>query len=1138
MKKKLTKGFLSRKTFKVLLIMKLFAIFTFCFTMGVSASIYSQTTRLTINLENTTVGKAFEHVEEISEFIFLYEDKDIDLEKTVDIKFENAAIDEILQKVLEGQNVNCYFIGRQLVLTKPDIEFNNVLQKQDEIKINGVVFDTNGESLPGVSIVVKGTAIGTISDSNGEFNLTIPDDAVIIQFSFVGMKTQDVEIGGKKTFSIVMENDALDIDDVVIIGYGSMKKSDLTGSIVSVKGSDLESTSTKRVDQALQGRVTGITIQNTDGAPGGNTIIRIRGSNSVLGGNSALIVIDGLQGGDIDKLNPSDIESVEVLKDASATAIYGSRGANGVILITTKQGKIGKPTITYSLNVGAQQLSNKLDLLNAGDYARNINAVRALDNKNGTPLPIFTDEEIAGYDENGGTDWQDAIYRIAPLQNHQLTCSGGTKDVKYFLSGGYLNQEGILLNSGYKRYSFRSNVSATFNKWLSGGLNLSAVKDDGKSPAFGGESGENLTLTGAVLIAPRWGAVNPVYNEDGTYYRHPANFGPSDTWNPVASSLEVDPSVKSLNSSVNAFLNVKIIDGLELNFAGYANVVNSTTSKFYNEETKQGLPVNGKAGYGYLMNGTWEYYQGSAKIKYDKTIGIHHINVIAVAEQSSSQWNGSDLRASQFTVTETGLNALASASQVINYSVAYKRALKSYLGRVNYSLMDKYLLTASYRADGSSVFGVNNKWGYFPSASVAWKLSEEGFIKDLDLFKLFKFRFSWGVTGNQAISPYQTQASIGSGQNYPWNGRDNTDVGFGLTRPSNEDLKWESTEQLNLGLDLAMFDGRLTATFDIYKKSTTNLLLYRQLPTSTGFDAIIDNIGETENKGLEIQIGGDPVVGVFHWNTNFNISFNKNMVISLGDNDKISYTSTYGGYGITDDLMYLRPGEPFGIMEGYGYEGTWNTDEKEAAAVYGQLPGDSHYTDVNEDDIVDVNDIMQIGSALPKFVYGWNNTFSYKNFDLDFLFNGVYGNDIFNQTRIRLENAYEATSSNILNRWTPDNQNTDVPAYIDEATRSEASLVRKIYDVDKRTGRWVEDGSYIRLKNLVFGYNVPKQYISRVGISSLRVYVSGTNLLTFTKYSGYDPEVSSFHSNDAQLGIDLGNYPTAKVYSFGLNITF
>ncbi len=457
----------------------------------------------------------------------------------------------------------------------------------------------------------------------------------------------------------------------------------------------------------------------------------------------------------------------------------------------------------------------------------------------------------------------------------------------------------------------------------------------------------------------------------------------------------------------------------------------------------------------------------------------------------------------------------------------------------NYVFDEKYLVTASYRADGSSVFGENNKWGYFPSASVAWRASQESFIRDLNLFSDLKLRASWGITGNQAIDPYETLARVSSGANYPYNGGEGTELGYFIANAPNPNLKWESTTQTNVGIDFALFNGRLTVTADYYVKTTKDLLMPRTLPGYTGFTDIIDNVGSVENKGFEFTVGGDPLVGRLKWNTSFNISTNKSKVLDLGGIDRLGYRTTKGGYSVNTPFMYLVVGEPFGQIYGYGYEGTWSQGKASEAAAYGQLPGDPHYTDVNNDGVIDGNDIKVIGNAFPDFIFGWSNRLSYNNFDLTFLVQGSQGNDLFNMGRIRLENPGEGTSTRLLDRWTPENQDTDVPAFIDEKTREDAGLTSTVYvSGDQRKARWVEDASYIRLKNITLGYNFPKSVLNRIHVTNIRLFISATNLVTITDYTGYDPETSAYNGNDAQIGVDFSNYPQSKIINFGLNLSF
>lgn len=1005
---------------------------------------------------------------------------------------------------------------------------------QDRTVTGTVSTAEEGQPLSGVSVLVAGTNIGTTTNADGRFTIRVPRSSTQLQLDYVGYTTEKVSIGTGANLKISLAQDVRQLKDVVVVGYGIQRKSDITGAISSIKGSDLTQLSTQRVDQALQGRAAGVMVLNTDGAPGGNTTIRVRGSNSINGGNNALIVIDGLQGGNLNSLNPNDIESIEVLKDASATAIYGAQGANGVVLITTKLGKKGKPVIAYNYSYGVSKLRKKLDVMNAADFAKTINANALTRTGSGNiPSPIFSDAEIQYYEKNS-TDWQDVIYRTAPIQNHELSISGGTDNMKYLVSGGYLNQQGVLVNSEYQRFSLRANLKTDINTWSSFSLSWAGSKETGNSPPFG--SADISFLGNSVNVAPRWAPTEPVYDSLGNYSVHRQGYGASDTWNPLASAIEPKIDNNTIRNILNSYIEFRPIEGLSLRITGGANIINVNNKAYHNQKTYEGKQ---NTGLGISTESMNVRYQNSNILTYDKTFNDHHLTFTAVGEQQYSKYNFSTLRASKFLADQTGVNNLGGANIVVPTSDAEERVLNSYLGRINYAFADKYLLTASYRADGSSVFGENNKWGYFPSASIAWKASEENFIRNLNVFSGLKIRASWGITGNQAISPYQTLSRISSGSNYPYNGSDGTDLGYFIANAPNPSLKWESTTQTDVGIDVAVFKGRLTVTADYYKKTTKDLLMSRTIPGYTGFTSIIDNIGSIENKGIEIEIGGDPLVGKVRWNTGLNISANRNKVLSLGNIDRIGYITTKGGYSVNNPFMYLIVGKSFGQIYGYGYEGTWKTSEAKEAAAYGQLPGDRKFTDANNDGVINNKDLKVIGNAFPDFIFGWNNRVSYNNFELNFLMQGTKGNDIFNMGRIRMENPGEGTSTALLNRWTPENQNTDVPGFIDAKTREEAGLTNQIkIGSDQRISRWVEDGSYVRLKNITLSYNLPKSVIDKIRLSNLKVFVSGTNLITLTKYTGYDPEVSSYNGNDAQIGVDFSNYPQSKIVNFGLNVSF
>lgn len=644
--------------------------------------------------------------------------------------------------------------------------------------ITGKVTSENGSPLAGASVVVKGEKGGTATDENGNFSISVPDNTTTLVISYGGYLNQEVSVKGKSSISVGLKLDESKSTEVVVYGYGTQKKSDLTGAVSSVKGADLTRLPTQRVDQALQGRATGVSVQNTDGAPGGNSTIRIRGGNSISGGNNALVVVDGIQGVNISTINPNDIESLEVLKDASATAIYGARGANGVILITTKKGTTGKPAFNYGFSAGTQRLNNKLDLLSAGDYAKKSNAWAATQNGTEsapiTPVLPFTDEQIQALYRSGGTDWQDQIFQNGALQNHLLSVSGGSESVRYFVSGGYMNQKGILINTSYKRYNLRSNLDLKLNKWLTAGFNLNVIKDKGNVPPVGEGTRFGDILGQVVNTVARFDPATPVYDADGNYNYKALKGGPNnskiyadqDVWNPVAAAKETRAEKNRMINEISTFLDFKLLDGLTFRITGAASITNTDDKHYYGTKTQ---PGRGVSGLGDLTEDKYEYYQNSNILTYNKIFQKkHNLTLTGVAEQQLIQGKGAFISAQGFSSDNTGINDLGGASQINErYNSSFKQSLNSFLGRVNYVYDNKYMITASYRADGSSVFGANNKWGYFPSTAVAWRASEERFIKDLGLFSNLKLRGSWGKTGNQAIQPYQTLATIASGFNYP-----------------------------------------------------------------------------------------------------------------------------------------------------------------------------------------------------------------------------------------------------------------------------------------------------------------------------------------------------------------------------------
>ncbi|MBX2921946.1 MAG: TonB-dependent receptor [Chitinophagaceae bacterium] len=1127
----------------IVLSMKLTVMLLTTFVLQVSAKSYSQ--QLTINQKNISVATLLQIIEKQTDYHFLYDNLQMKDMVIKNISLNGASVEDVLNESFKDLPLS-YKIVRKTIVVKRTSEIFvtspplNQPDKQQSETISGLVTDAGGTPLQKVSVIEKGTANGTTTDAAGGFSITVHDKKSILLFSYVGFQSQEITVGNQSYIKVTLAPVADSLTDIVVVGYGKQKKSDLTGSISSLKGKDVTDLGTQRVDQALQGKASGVLVLNTDGAPGGNTTIRVRGMNSVLGGNNALVVIDGLQGGSLNNINPNDIESIEILKDASATAIYGSQGANGVILITTKLGRKGKPTITYDGFYGIQKILKTLPIMSGLDFAKTVNANKQSQNGNGfTPPPVFTDHQLDSIAALGfGVNWQDVIYRNAPLQNHALSIAGGTENTKYMVSGGYLDQKGIMVNSFYKRFTVRANLQTDITDWASFSVNWSAAKEQGNAPSFG-SAGDVAFNQKPANSAPRWDPLQPIYNPDGSYHRHDPGYGAYDVWNPLASAVEPKIDNNTITNNLFASLDFKILKGLTLRISGGGSIGDVDNNTFNNLKTGQGLGDNGL---GLLTRMSWRYYQNSNILTYDRYFGRHHLTLTGVQEQSSNYSKYELTTAKNFATDITGNNDLSGVQTITIYKNNSYRQLQSYMGRINYSFDDKYLLTASIRGDGSSVFGANNKWGYFPSFSVAWNVANENFMKDQTVVSNLKLRYSWGITGNQAIRPYQTFATIGSGAYYPYNGLSGTDVGYYVASPANPNLKWENTTQNNYGIDLGFFNNRLNITADYYTKHTRDLLMYRSLPNYTGYNNLIDNVGSMQNKGIELMINGDILDKELKWNSGFTISSNKNKVLSLGEYERIPFYTSNGGYGIGDvdkPLMYLIAGHSMGEMVGYKFLGIWNTKEQAEAAKFGQLPGDEKFLDANGDGKINVEDIVVIGNAMPKYIFGWNNRLSYKGFDLNFLIQGSQGNDLFNIPRVRMEASYEGTSARLLNRWTVNNQNTDVPAITDDLTRQAANLTSQVnIGFDNRSSRWVEDASYVRLQNVTLGYTLPANIIRRIHFKTIRVYVSATNLYTWTKYKGYTPEVSSYNENDASIGVDFSSYPQSRIVNVGLNLSF
>lgn len=972
-------------------------------------------------------------------------------------------------------------------------------------RITGRVTGPDNQGLPGVNVQVSGTTVGTSSDASGNFSLNAASNASLV-FSNIGYVSQTIPVNGRSVISVQLAEDQKTLSEVVVVGYGTQRKVDVTGALTAISTKEFAQQPITRLDQVLQGRAAGVQVTQTNGAPGGDARIRIRGSNSVLGGNNPLYVVDGYLGADFNYVNPSDIETIQVLKDAASTSIYGSRGANGVVIITTKKGAKGLK-VNYEGQFSTSEVIKRYDVLPAGEFAEIVNARSTAV---GTGLP-FTNEQIAQYKQNGGTDWQSLVFRNGSGQQHQLTLSGGGDKTTFLVSGNYLNQNGIVNNSGFKRYILRTNINTQINDKLSFRVNLWGTRAQNHNTLDGG----------AITQALAWAPTTPAYGADGqptftdpigSVYRNPLDYL-------YDQSVDANRSSLNINTGVNYKLPIK---GLSIDVQYAINYLNAQNLNLNGKRLSNNVPTASRYSAEQLT------LQNTNNLNYDVKIGDHSINAVAVLE--TQQYTNRDFTASasglrfpQLGYDNIGLNAAATVA-----SSYQKSTILSLLGRVNYGYKDKYLVTAAIRRDGSSRFATGNKYSVFPSMALGWRLSEEEFIKKLNVFSNLKLRGSWGMTGNQAAPIYSTISTYGTAQ-VAYNNSAAT-AGVLLGNPGNPDLKWETTKQVDVGLEMEFLNGRVHVEADYFKKNTSDLLINVAIPSYAGGGTQNRNVGEIENKGFEFTIGGTPLVsGSFRWETNFNFSTLQNKVLDLGAYPRLGTgTGVGGGMSTTNEFM-LMPGEPLGSYWGLKYLGTWKPSEADAAAKQGRVPGDPHYQDLNGDNTITTDDFQIIGRAYPKATGGWNNTFTYKGLTLNVFFNGVFGVDKLNYTRAAaMSGAGDARQfilAEIRDYYRPGNETSDVPAFT------------KTYQPFTQSSRFIEDGSFVRLKNVSLSYNVPTGFIKNK--ANIRLFASATNLLTITKYKGPDPESARVGSGtDTAIGIDYGSYPNAKQYTLGINLGF
>lgn len=1096
---------------KIPLVMKLSIFMLFCFVGFISANnSYAQETLLDIAARNRTVEAVLNEIEHQSEFTFFYNNKQVDVHRSVSVNASKESIFKVLSEVFKGTDVVYKVLDKSIILSNKAITKENAFLQQNE-RIKGKVLTTSGEPIIGANVVVRGTSTGTITDLDGNFSLEAKrGDA--IKVSYIGYTDKIVTIANQTVLNVVLDEDTRALDEVVVIGYGTARKSDLTGALSQVTSESFAEQNVTRVDQALQGRASGIQVSNTVGAPGGDVRIRIRGTNSVLGDNSPLFVIDGFVGADFNMLNPDDIKSIEILKDASSTAIYGSRGANGVILITTKGGgKDGKVKVNYSGNMSISSILKNYDVLGAGDFAKTVNEHN---DAMGVAKHTFTDTEVNDYYANGGFDYLDAIFRTAISNQHQLSVSGGTEKTQYRVSGNYLNQQGIVKESDYTRYTVRASINTKINEKLSFRFNANGATSTGKNNH--GRTGAGNPVVQALAWAP---TTNPYDEEGGYLISDPVG---SIKTNPLSMLYDTENIRERTFINLMAGARYEIISGLSVDFQA------GTDLGFYDNKSWSGEYASNHQPNASKTSNKSVTFQTTTQLSYDKTLAkIHHINAVVALETQKYNWESLSGSASNLKFADLKYDNLAQAKSVSAGSGYSMWALLSYLGRINYTLMDKYMFSFSVRRDGSSKFAPGNRYSTFPSGAIAWNVGNEEFIKNLNIFSKLKLRASWGLTGSQAIEPYATSSNYDTGIYYAFDTNGKVS-GIQMGNPGNKDLKWETTEQKDFGFELGFFGGRLNFEFDYYIKDTRDLLLNKSVPYYMGGGSMTANVGNIRNNGFEISVSGD-IISTKNWNwkSNFNFSSVKNKVTSLGDEEMIFSHPDLAGLNGQPEFVY-KVGEPLGSFWGLKYLGPWQKDEAVEAAKFGCIPGDARYENLDGNYAIDGSDYQIIGNGMPKYTLGWNNTVTFKGFTLNAFFQGVFGGSKINYTRclhmMAARDAREATLAEVKERYIPGKQeNAWLPAWSPTSKWEPQSTL------------FMENANYLRMKNLSLGYDFK---IKR--LADIRVSLNATNLFTITKYKGIDPESSNLGGggSDIQQGVDYGAYPNSRTYTIGLDITF
>ncbi|MPR36755.1 SusC/RagA family TonB-linked outer membrane protein [Salmonirosea aquatica] len=1082
--------------------------------------------KISLRLENKSLKTILSSIESQAEASFMYSPRATRADRITSVNATEKPLGEVLTTLFEPLNLHYRLVGKKIVLSNSPTErmtgvgIDRNLEQLDLIDrtITGKVSDETGERLPGVSIVVKGTQRGTVTNEQGTYSLSVPEQApnggpVTLIFSFVGYLSQEIPVSNQSTIDVTLATDTKSLEEVVVVGYGSQRKSDLTGSVASVSEKDFTQGVNNSALQLLNGKASGVQISQSSSAPGGGIAIRIRGAGSINSSNEPLIVIDGLPGATTTSISPEDIASIQILKDASAAAIYGSRAANGVVLITTKKGTKGKPQVNYSAYLGVQTVAKRMEYLTTPQYIKVLNDLSA--DQGGAPK--FTPDQISAI--GNGTDWQDQIFRTALAQNHQLSFSGGSDNSNYYLGINYLDQDGVVLRSGLKKYNVRLNYQVSPSDKFKVTLNLNTNRTLTDNILTTNSGNENAgPINTALQFDPTIAAGK---DASGNYPFNPV----ISLENPLALLYGVDQK-KVVNRTFGTLsADYEILKGWTTTLRLGGDIANERNDNYNSTITQKGLS---SGGIGSVGTGEDTHWISELFTTYNHTFnGIHQLSILGGA--TLERYDSNDLGASSigFLSDASLTNLLQSGDGDRGDNVSSGRLsnqLNSYLGRVNYTLKDKYLLTASIRTDGTSRFSDKNKYAVFPSFALGWRISEEPFMQQNNVFSDLKLRLSYGQSGNQAIGNFQTlQTFIAGGKAVLGGG---LVQGVEPARIPNPDLRWETTEEFDIGVDFGLIKGRLSGSLEYYSKTTRDQLFNKPLPTTSGFQNILVNFGEVQNKGLDLMLESRNLVGDFKWNTNLTLSTLKNTVVDLPD--FISQILT-GGVGFTSNYALVQEGSSMRSYYGYAIDGILQSKEEVAASAQPNAqPGHPRFVDQNGDGKISPDDRVILGSPFPKLIVGLTNGFSYKGFDLNVLFTAVQGVSSLDNNIV--ESLYPINfernriAEHYLDRWTPENPGARYPSGVNPSTYGGALAVNSLT---------ISDASFIRLKTASLSYAIP---LAGKKVRSASVYVAADNLLTITKFLGFDPDANA--SGNGVERASYNSYPLNRTVRFGINVGF